>query len=533
MKRGRSLAGMFGALLLMAGFLGMPEQAAAELLTIYHTNDMHARVVSTDDREHSIGLAEMAAVVKSEKAVHPDTLWLDAGDTFHGMPRINISRGESMAELLNQAGVDAMVPGNHDYNYGSKRLEELAERLNFPVLSANTVRKGTHEKVFRDYRIYEMPDGIKVGVFGLTTPETAYKTDPSNVTAIEFLDPVTEARLMVWKLRSKCDVLVALVHMGLDKSSEFTSEQIAREVSGIDLIVDGHSHTKLPEGLRVNDTLIVQTGWHEYNLGKVVIDVENHQIESMQAELLSKEKVRDMGKGSDPLVKKTLEKIDRKNDTLFRQVVAHADRALTSDRLIVRRQEAELGNLCADALRWRTGADIAVVNGGSLRSDLPAGNVTRGDIMAIFPFGNTIKMAEIKGSAVREMLEHSVFGYPESFGGFLDVSGMSFAFDPAQPVGSRVSDILIQGQPLEEERTYRLASNDYLLAGGDAYDMLAGLAIVGEFDTCEGTLADYLNEVGMPDIGTGRITCKAVLQPSASEPEEGGVKAEVPEKKTA
>ncbi len=533
MKHRSRLSGMFGVLFLLAGFWGMPEDAAAEVLTIYHTNDMHARVVDTDDRGHSVGLAEMAAVVKSEKAVHPDTLWLDAGDTFHGMPRINISRGENMVQLLNRAGLDAAVPGNHDYNYGSERLEELASQLNFPVLSANTVRKGTWEKVFRDYRIYEMPDGIKVAVFGLTTPETAFKTNPCNVKDIEFLNPVTEARLMVWKLRSRCDVLVALIHMGLDESSEFTSERIAREVSGIDLMVDGHSHTELSEGFRVNDTLIVQTGWHEHNLGKVVIHIENHRIESMKAELLDKEAVRDMGKGSDPLVKKTLEKIDRKNEALFHQVVAHTDRALTGDRLIVRRQEAELGNLWADSLRWRTGADIAAVHGGGLRSSLPEGDVTRGDIMEIFPFGNTIKLAEIKGSAVREMLEHSVCGYPASFGGFLDVSGMSFTFDPAQPVGSRVSNILIQGRPLEEDRVYRLASNDYLLAGGDAYDMLKGLPIVGEFDTCEGTLADYLNEVGMTGIETGRIINKTVLPPSESEPEEVGVQAGAPGEKAA
>ena len=186
----------------------------------------------------------MAAAVKAVKSKNPATLWLDAGDTFHGMPMITISRGENLVPLLNAAGLDAMTAGNHDFNYGSQHLEQLAKKLKFPLLDANVIRRSNGKHVFKPYKIFKL-NGIKVGVFGLSTPETAYKTNPNNVTEVAFLNPVEVSREMIKLLRPKCDVLIAVMHMGVDASSEFTSERIARETNGIDLIVDGHSHTAL------------------------------------------------------------------------------------------------------------------------------------------------------------------------------------------------------------------------------------------------------------------------------------------------
>ena len=475
-------------------------------LVVFHTNDMHARILKGDDNGSSIGLAEIAAAVKSVRAKNPATLWLDAGDTLHGMPRINVSKGENIIPLLNQSGMNVLVPGNHDFNYGFRQLVNLSKKLNFPVLSANTVYKSNHKNAFASYKIYKLADGIKVGVFGLTTPEAAFKTSPSNVTEVEFLNPVDKSRKMIKKLRPKCDVVIAVMHMGVDASSEFTSERIARETDGIDLIVDGHSHTALPDGLIVKNTLIVQTGWHEYKLGEVKIDIKDHRITGKKAQLLDADKVQELAPVPDPVISKTLADMEAANEKLFGEVVAHSECALTSKRLIVRRKEAELGNLCADAFRWRTGADIAVINGGGMRADLPEGDVTRGACLAIFPFGNTVQMAEVKGAVVREMLEHSVYGYPVSFGGFLDVSGVTFTFDATKSVGERIVEVKVNGELLDDNKTYTLASNDFLFSGGDDYEMLKDAKIVGEFNTCEEILADYINTVGMKNIETGRIT---------------------------
>ena len=490
--------------------------AAAELV-IFHTNDMHARVQDTDDKGASIGIAEMAAAVKAAKAKNPATLWFDAGDTFHGMPMITISKGENMVPLLNEAGVDAMTAGNHDFNYGSAHLEKLAKQLKFPLLDANVVRKKNHKNVFKAYKIFNV-NGIKVGVFGLSTPECAYKTNPSNVSTIEFLNPVDVSKEMIKMLRPKCDVLIAIMHMGVDASSTYTSERIARETKGIDLIVDGHSHTTLPEGIRVKDTLIVQAGYYEHFLGRATIEVENHKIISKKAELLDAEEVKAIAPTPNKEILATLKEVNEKANQLLDGVVAHSDKQLSSYRLLIRRNESELSNLASDAFRWAAKSDIAITNGGSLRADLPAGDVKKRDIMAIFPFGNTLRIAEIKGSEIREMLEHSVEFYPASFGGFLDVSGMTFSYDPSQPPKHRVKEILIGGQPVDDAKIYTIALSDFQTSGGDGYSVFTNLKIVGELGTCDEILIDYLNKVGMSGIEVGRIKQLAEVPVPYEEP---------------
>lgn len=494
----------FGVLMIVGMMIvGSVTCAAAELI-IFHTNDMHSRIQDTDDSNKSIGLAEMAAAVKAVKAKNPTTLWLDAGDTFHGMPMITISRGENLVPLLNMAGIDAMTAGNHDFDYGSAQLQKLVKKLKFPLLDANVVQKSDGKPLFKPYKIFKLKD-ITVGVFGLSTPETAYKTNPTNVTTVEFLNPVDVSKEMIKTLRPKCDVLIAVMHMGLDASSEFTSERIANETDGIDLIVDGHSHTALADGLRIKDTLIVQAGCYEHFLGRATIEVDNHKITAKKAELLDAAEVKAIAPKPDKKILDELKVANDKANKLLDVVVAHSDREVSSERLLVRRNESELGDLAADAFRWAAKSDIAIVNGGGLRADLPKGDITKRDIISIFPFGNTLRIAEIKGSAVRAMIEHSVEFYPASFGGFLDVSGMTFSYDPSKPAKHRVKEILVDGQPLDDDKTYTIALADFQTAGGDDYKMLTDLKIVGELGTFEEIFADYLNKVGMSGVKVGRI----------------------------
>ena len=507
MQRRSFLSAIFVGLLTI--FLIVPSISSAAdgtgELIIFHTNDMHCRIINTDDDGKSIGLAEMAAAVKATKKKNLDTLWFDAGDTFHGMPRINISKGENLISLLNLAGIDAFVPGNHDFNYGLERLEWLAKKLKFPTLSANVVRKDTGETIFKSSKIFNLPNGIKVGVFGLTTPETLRSTASKNTATLNFLNPVETAEKMIAELRPKCDVLICVMHMGVDENSEFTSKLIAEETSGIDLIVDGHSHTELPDGLTINNTLIAQTGYYEHNLGQVKISLENHKIISKQAKLLNAAEVKKIASKPDERIAKNIAKLEQSTKKYFDTVVAHSDRALTSNRFIVRRNESELGNLAVDAFKWKANSDIAIINGGTLRADLPEGAVTRGDALAIFPFGNKLVKLEIDGKNIRAVLEHSVFYYPYPFGGFLNVSGMTFSFNPDKPQGQRVENILVNGEPLDEDKTYTLATTDFTATGGDGYEMLKNLKKLDEFETVEEVLAEYLNKVGVKNVEIGRI----------------------------
>ena len=476
-------------------------------ITILHTNDIHARVQSTDDEGKTIGMDWLAAAIWAQKGADEDTLALDAGDTFHGLTLINLSRGSNMAMLMNLSGFDAMTPGNHDFNFGSQRLIELARILNFPVLSANLMDKDKTQYIFRPYKSYDF-NGVKVAVIGLSTPETAYKTNPFNVKDVAFTDPIAAAQELMPKLRASHDVVIGLMHMGLDKSSVVTTEQLVKAVPGFDVIIDGHSHTTLPKGMKVGNTLICQTGRYGHALGKVELVVKDHKLRKAQASLLNRQGVEKLAKTPDEGVVQALQEINMQVKMETETVVAESPRELTAAREIVRTQESELGNLTADALRQATGADVAVVNGGNLRTSLPAGKITKGAVLDVFPFNNRVLTLAVDGKTLKSMLELSVQYLPAAFGGFLDVSGMTFTVDTKAPAGQRVSEVKVQGQPLAESKNYMVAVNDFTAFGGDGYEMLKGAQLKGDFGSLEDIFVEYLQKNGLQGIEVGRITMK-------------------------
>ena len=476
-------------------------------ITILHTNDIHARVQSTDDEGKTIGMDWLAGAIWAQKGADEDTLALDAGDTFHGLTLINLSRGSNMAMLMNLSGFDAMTPGNHDFNFGSQRLIELARILNFPVLSANLMDKDKTQYIFRPYKSYDF-NGVKVAVIGLSTPEIAYKTNPFNVKDVAFTDPIAAAQELMPKLRASHDVVIGLMHMGLDKSSVVTTEQLVKAVPGFDVIIDGHSHTTLPKGMKVGNTLICQTGRYGHALGKVELVVKDHKLRKAQASLLNRQGVEKLAKTPDEGVVQALQEINMQVKMETETVVAESPRELTAAREIVRTQESELGNLTADALRQATGADVAVVNGGNLRTSLPAGKITKGAVLDVFPFNNRVLTLAVDGKTLKSMLELSVQYLPAAFGGFLDVSGMTFTVDTKAPAGQRVSEVKVQGQPLAESKNYMVAVNDFTAFGGDGYEMLKGAQLKGDFGSLENIFVEYLQKNGLQGIEVGRITMK-------------------------
>ena len=476
-------------------------------ITILHTNDIHARVQSTDDEGKTIGMDWLAGAIWAQKGADEDTLALDAGDTFHGLTLINLSRGSNMAMLMNLSGFDAMTPGNHDFNFGSQRLIELARILNFPVLSANLMDKDKTQYIFRPYKSYDF-NGVKVAVIGLSTPEIAYKTNPFNAKDVAFADPIAAAQELMPKLRASHDVVIGLMHMGLDKSSVVTTEQLVKAVPGFDVIIDGHSHTTLPKGRKVGNTLICQTGRYGHALGKVELVVKDHKLRKAQASLLNRQGVEKLAKTPDEGVAQALQEINMQVKMETETVVAESPRELTAAREIVRTQESELGNLTADALRQATGADVAVVNGGNLRTSLPAGKITKGAVLDVFPFNNRVLTLAVDGKTLKSMLELSVQYLPAAFGGFLDVSGMTFTVDTKAPAGQRVSEVKVQGQPLAESKNYMVAVNDFTAFGGDGYEMLKGAQLKGDFGSLEDIFVEYLQKNGLQGIKVGRITMK-------------------------
>ncbi|HOE57878.1 MAG TPA: metallophosphatase, partial [Bacillota bacterium] len=259
------------------------EGAAGVSLTIVHTNDTHSRVLATKDE---IGFAKIAAKVRELRDSGENVLVLDAGDTFHGQTISTLVQGESVAKVMDTIRYDAMVPGNHDFNYGQERLAELDKLTDFPIISAN-VLKADGTPLFTPYIIKEF-NGVKVGIFGLSTPETAYKTNPNNLKGLTFDDPVIAAEKILKELEGKTDIVIALSHLGLDEGSIHTSKLVAERVKGIDLIIDGHSHTVLNEGLKVGDTLIVQTGEYGKNFGVVNMVYKDSNVSTVKAKLISR-----------------------------------------------------------------------------------------------------------------------------------------------------------------------------------------------------------------------------------------------------
>jgi 2',3'-cyclic-nucleotide 2'-phosphodiesterase (5'-nucleotidase family) len=458
-------------------------------LRIYHVNDVHSRV-EEDDYAGSMGYAKMATLIKEARREMENVMFLDAGDTFHGQTIANINEGEAISHILDLMDLDALTLGNHDFNYGQERLEELDYMSNFPFLAANLSREDGEEIPYtEDYLIKEY-DGVKVGIFGLATPETAYKTHPKNVEGLVFGDPVAAANEVVNELRSQVDVVVALSHLGISEGSEYTSEMVAEEVPGIDLIVDGHSHHVLEEGMMVNDTMIVQAGEYSKFLGYVDLTVDNGNVSDIKANLIPREDTAEVKE--DFIVSKVVERVNRANDTITSQVVGETAVELDGARGNVRTGETNLGNLITDAMRAKFDADAAITNGGGIRASIEAGEVTQGDVITVLPFGNTTILMELSGADLRAALEHGVSEYPATEGLFPQVSGIKFTFDGDAEPGNRVQEVWVGGEELDEEKMYTVATNDFMKAGGDGYSMFADAPIVSEAGGLEEVLMEYM-----------------------------------------
>ena len=329
-----------------------------------------------EESADSIGYVKLATILKEQKASNPNTLMIDAGDTFHGQTIANLVRGESIVRIMNTIGYDVMTAGNHDFNYGSAHLAELSKQTKFPVLGAN-VKRADGSRLLGANIVKEV-DGIRIGIFGLTTPETAYKTHPNNVEGITFVDPVQEAKAQVAELQGKVDVIIAVAHLGVDTTSIDTSIKIAEQVPGIDLIIDGHSHTVMEQGTTIGNVLIAQTGEYSKNIGKIELMFTDGKLTGKTAGLIHKIDTGEIE--ADPVVTEIVNSVKKEQETVLSQVVGFTADKLVGERSVVRKGESNLGNIIPDAMLKETGADVSITNGGGIRASIEAGPVTRGQM---------------------------------------------------------------------------------------------------------------------------------------------------------
>ncbi|MCM3785262.1 5'-nucleotidase C-terminal domain-containing protein [Neobacillus mesonae] len=502
------------------GTVSAPDNSGTHI-TILHTNDSHARAVEASP---NMGYAKVAGIADKYRAENPNTLFLDGGDAVHGTTFATLVNGESIVKVMNEMGYDAIVPGNHEFNYGWEHLVTLSEQFNFPMISAN-VKKSDGTSLFEPYIIKEV-DGVKIGIIALTTQETAYKTNPKNVEGIEFADPSEEAQKYVDEIRDEVDVVVLLSHLGQDDSDLDNTFDVVDEVDGIDVYIDAHSHTVLEDGLVAdNGTLIASAGEYTNYVGAVDLWVDEGKVVSKKATLIDETEAAEIAPNEK--VAALVSSITEEQAPILDEVVATISTDLEGAREKVRVGETNLGDLIADSLREVSGADIALTNGGGIRASIEKGDVTKGEVITVLPFGNQIVTLNVKGEDVIAALENGVKSYPEASGGFPQISGFSFKIDPSKEPGSRVHSVMIGNEPIDPEATYTLATNDFTAIGGDEYEMFKKYAQAGMYGSLDEALIAHLQKLGSAAVNTdGRIAEAAT--PTVTEPVEETPAPEVP-----
>lgn len=462
--------------------LSNPGHAAPKIaeLVILHTNDTHGHPLKFFDNPAPDvgGLPARAMLVKEIRSQYQNVLLLDAGDFNTGRPESNFFKAEPEIIGYNYIGYDAVTLGNHEFDNSLKILANQMKSAKFPFLAANVKNKaGKH--IAKPY-IIKKYKGFKVAVFGLTTKTSEIVSNPENVKDLLFEDEVETAQALVPQLRKQADVVIALVHLGIDATDDTGSRRLAKMVPGIDLIVDGHSHTYLNEPLVVNNIPIVQAKQWGLYLGKGVMTLEDKKVTGFKWELIPinlKEKVKNPDGSSSLKFSGAEIKEDQELLNLLQPYAAKVDEILSEvigtaedffPQSMVRKEETALGNLVADSMLWQTrnlNTDFAIQNGGGLRADLPAGTITKKTIYEILPFDNSVVVVTIKGADLIPLFDF--IATTPGKGAFPQVSeGVSFTINTAT---GKCEDILIKGKPIDPERIYRIATNSFMAVGGDGY----------------------------------------------------------------
>ena len=462
-------------------------------IVILGTSDVHCGI------DQNIGYAGLAAYKKAMAEKYNYVALVDAGDAIQGDTIGTLSKGEYLADIMNEVGYDVVVPGNHEFDYGMDQfLGTIVKKMKATYVSANFVKEG--KTVFDPYKIMTFGDK-KVAFVGICTPETLVKSTPTyfqdkygnyiydfcNDTTGEKLYKAVQDAVDAAK-KAGADYVVAVAHLGDDTASApWTSVDVLSKTNGIDVLLDGHAHNTVVKSVKNKDGKSIQmvaTGTKLENIGKIVI-AENGAI---TAEYVT----GDAAKDKDASVTKFIDNIKAKYTELENKVVATSkvDLAIADKdgNRLIRSEETNLGDLCADAYRYVLGADIAFVNGGGIRVAIPKGNITYGQVIAVHPFGNMACVVEATGQQILDALEFGSrnVGKGEN-GGFLQVSGLTYTInsliEPSIETNAegefvkvtgkyRVSDVKVGGKDLDPNKTYTLASHNYMLkSGGDGFTM--------------------------------------------------------------
>lgn len=507
-QRTKSAPLVVAAALLLGPCLGFTARAFAawpaqpDSLLIVHTNDIHAHLFPFPDSNGATvgGAAARATLFAKMRGHRGRTLLLDAGDVFQGTPVYNFFRGVPDYRCMSRMGYDAGAFGNHELDDGPAAWLRVRPEASFPIVSANVfvsadsawargleeatgpVRKGARwiggAKVAPGARLryltrpYVIQDvgGLKVAILGLTTKDIVAIVDRARNGGVAVSDPVTAAAVFVPELRKKADLIVALTHLGVDDD-----RALAARVPGIDVIVGGHSHTYLWQPIFVRNgnangyrgTGIVQAGRWGDRVGRLAIGIAPRGVEGLIDALVPVLP----GDGEDPAIAGMLKPYRDSMSVAMDKPVFHSPSRVSMSGL--EDGDTPLGNFVTDAMLESARADIAVVNSGGIRAPLPEGTITVGDVFTVLPFDNTIVTVPMKGWQVRQLFDFIAGRIGKR--GFAQIAGAEFVIRR-----NRASDIRVGGRPLESDRTYRVATLDFLYGGGDGYTLFARAGVAGQ-----------------------------------------------------
>jgi 2',3'-cyclic-nucleotide 2'-phosphodiesterase (5'-nucleotidase family) len=493
------------AVLLLVLAPAQAQTLASAKITFLHTNDVY----EITPIKGWGGFAELATVLKRERAAAEHSLTTFGGDLISPSLMSGFTKGTQMIEMLNAVGVDVAVLGNHEFDFGPDIAKARMNESRFPWLAANVL--GADGKPFNGNpgRLLREIGGFKIGILGLLTPETQSLSSPGKDVTFA---PVVETGATVAKaLKAEgADVIVALTHLTIQEDRE-----LAAKVKEIDVILGGHDHD--PITFREGGKLIHKAGHDNEFLAVVELHLRREQTKDgpRVSAVPAWRMIPIVGVPPDPGVAALVKAHTDRLDAELNVKIGVSATPLDSRRTEVRARENAIGNLFADAIREAVGADVGIVNGGGIRGDrqYDAGHsLTRRDILTELPFGNVTVLIELKGSDLKSVLEHSVSRVAELQGRFLSVSGLAFAYDPKAPAGARVEAVTVAGKPLDPSAVYKVAANDYIQAGGDGFaDLGKGRLVI---DASGGKLManqviDYIAARGTvaPKV-EGRITAR-------------------------
>jgi 5'-nucleotidase / UDP-sugar diphosphatase len=425
-------------------------------IRLLYVNDFHgfAEPYQPSGRPDKLGgIAFLAGEANRLRQERP-TLLLAAGDMIQGNPWANLFKGKSSIEVMNAMHFSAMVLGNHEFDYGQDVLQARIHEAHFPVLAAN-VQTLPGVKPYVITRL----GGIKIAIIGLVTEDTPITTHPDNVQGLSFTSAFKSAQKILKELDKKVDLVLVLSHLGLP-----ADQRLARAVKGIQVIVGGHTHTRVDTPMKVNGTIIVQAWEHAKALGVLDLTVKDHEVMDYEGKLIM---IRPDRFSPDPLVAGIVEGYERQVDAKLNEIIGEAEVDLKGNGS--RFQETNLGDLIADVLRKATKADAAIINGGGIRADISKGPIRMKDLFSVLPFRNHPVVIKITGRELEEIMEHGFSNLSGEGGQFPQISGVRLIYDSTASPGKRIKQIRIQDKPLEPETWYTLATNDFLIAGGDGY----------------------------------------------------------------